>query len=60
MRVRVRSDMRRPAFGAATTMVPGVAAGGGVGESDRNKGWMCSSLVDACVVRVGGGFGRGL
>ena len=25
-------------------MVPGVAEGGGVGLSDRKRGWMCASL----------------
>jgi hypothetical protein len=44
MRVRVRmlalSEMSCPPFGAAVTMVPGVAKGGGVGESVRKRGWM--------------------
>lgn len=38
------------------TIVPGVAAGGGVGESVRNNGWMCASLLTLSVglwVRVG-------
>lgn len=34
-----------PAFGAAVTMVLGVASGAGVGESVRNSGWMCASLM---------------
>lgn len=42
IRLRVRmlclSEMTWPAFGAAVTMVPGVAAGAGVGESDRKSG----------------------
>lgn len=32
------SAMTCPAFGAAVTIVPGVALGGGVGESLRNNG----------------------
>lgn len=35
-----RSDITIPAPGAAVTTVPGVAAGGGVGESVLNRGWM--------------------
>ena len=34
----------RPAPGAAVTMVLGVACGGGVGLSDRKRGWMSASL----------------
>lgn len=30
---------------AATTIVAADAAGGGVGESDRNNGWMWASFV---------------
>lgn len=51
-RMLCRGVMICPALGEAVTTVPGVAAGGGVGESDRNKGWMCSSLVDGCSVNV--------
>jgi hypothetical protein len=45
--LRVRSLIRRPAKepGAAVTIVPGVADGGGVGEDDRKSGWMWSSFV---------------
>ena len=31
--------------GAAVTIVPGVADGGGVSELVRKRGWMCSSLA---------------
>jgi hypothetical protein len=47
-----RSEITCPAPGAATTTVPGVALGGGTGESDLNKGWMCASLSDACCVKA--------
>jgi hypothetical protein len=46
------SEMTFPAFGAATTTVPGVALGGGTGESDRKRGWMWASLCDACCVKA--------
>ena len=51
LRMLWRSEMTLPALGAANTMVPGVAAGGGVGESDRKSGWMCASLCDWCCVK---------
>ena len=51
LRILWRSEMTRPASGAAKTMVPGVAVGGGVGESDRKSGWMCASLCDRCCVK---------
>lgn len=37
-------DISCPALGAAVTTVPGVAAGAGLGESLRNRGWMCASF----------------
>jgi hypothetical protein len=40
-----RSEMTCPAFGAAVTTVFGVTTGGGIGESDRNSGWMCDSAT---------------
>lgn len=40
-----------PAFGAATTTVLGETAGGGFCESDRNRGWMCSSWMELVGVR---------
>lgn len=46
LRIRARlrmlflSEMTWPALGEATSIVPGVTAGGGVGESVRNRGWM--------------------
>ena len=48
-RILCRSDITWPAPGAAVTIVPGVAAGGGVGESVRNSGWMCASLLTLSV-----------
>lgn len=48
LRIDWRSEMVNPDCGAAMTTVPGLARGGGVGESDRNSGWMCDSLADAC------------
>lgn len=36
-----------PAKGAAVTVVPGVAVGGGVGLLERKSGCMCSSLENA-------------
>jgi hypothetical protein len=47
-----RSEMSWPELGAATTTVPGVTLGGGVGESDRKSGWMCASLSEACSVKA--------
>lgn len=38
--------MTRPALGDAITLVPGVATGGGSGESDLKRGWMCDSQMD--------------
>lgn len=43
-RMLARSEITCPALGAAVTIVPGVAAGGGVGESVRNRGWMWASF----------------
>jgi hypothetical protein len=40
-----RGEMTCPAMGEATTLVPGVATGGGSVESERKRGWMCASLV---------------
>lgn len=58
LRMLCRSEMTCPACGAAITTVPGLASGGGVGESDRNNGWMCDSLADVCWVNARcGGFG---
>ena len=37
-RMLARSEITWPAPGAAVTTVPGVAAGGGVGEPDLNNG----------------------
>lgn len=62
LRMLCRSEMTCPACGAAITTVPGLASGGGVGESDRNNGWMCNSDADAemCSVKARcGGFGSG-
>lgn len=62
LRMLVRSEMICPACGAAMTIVPGLAMGGGVGESDRKSGWMWPSLTDVCsVVKARrGGAGRAL
>lgn len=38
LRMLCGSEMTWPACGAAITTVPGLASGGGVGESDLNKG----------------------
>lgn len=58
LRMLWRSEMTCPACGAAITTVPGLASGGGVGESDRNSGWMCDSLAEVCWVNARcGGFG---
>jgi hypothetical protein len=43
-RILARSEISWPAPGAAVTIVPGVAAGGGVGESVLKRGWICASL----------------
>lgn len=45
LRMLSRSEKTWPACGAAMTIVPGLASGGGVGESDRNSGCMCDSLM---------------
>lgn len=50
LRMLCLSEMTWPPLGAATTTVPGVAIGGGVGESDRKSGWMWDSLCVACCV----------
>lgn len=56
LRMLCRSEMTRPACGAAITIVPGLATGAGSGESDRKSGWMCDSLAEGCCVkeRLGG------
>ena len=38
IRLKVLSLIRRPANGAAVTMVPGIAVGGGVGLLERKSG----------------------
>jgi len=43
-RMLARSEMTWPAPGAAVTIVPGVAAGGGMGESVLKSGWICDSF----------------
>lgn len=48
LRMLCRSEKIWPACGAAITTVPGLASGGGVGESDLNRGWMCDSLTEVC------------
>jgi hypothetical protein len=52
LRMLWRSEMTCPALGAAKTTVPGVAVGGGVGESDRKSGWMWASLRETCWVKA--------
>lgn len=44
-RILARSEITCPAPGAAVTIVPGVAAGGGATESVRKSGWMCASFA---------------
>ena len=43
----MRSFISKPAKlpGAAVTVVPGVADGGGVGEELRKSGWICFSPI---------------
>lgn len=46
-----------PARGDAVTVVPTEGVGGGVGECERNKGWMCDSWLELAR-RSGGGTCR--